>query len=218
MATAKKRTTATPTPPPAELPAEMQALLGADSVPPGRDKLDAIVQDAAQVLVRTARIEQLKKELEDEQEALRLLKEQTLPTLMDEAQIKSIGIDEDYTLERQDHVFANITVANAPKACAWLQKNGYGAIVKAEFKITVAKGDEKTQQRIRNGLTKAKIAFEERQGVHAQTLNAFVRESLASGRKLPSKLIGVHCQPVAVLVKKRASAAPKLKRGKGERS
>jgi hypothetical protein len=196
---------------PVQVSDEMAALLGADSVHPNRDKLDAITQGAAQVLVIGARIRQLEEQLAAEQAALKTLQEQTLPSLMEEAQIPRIGIDEEYDLERQQQVFANITKANANKACAWLQKNGYGALVKANFKINVDKGDTRTQERIRSGLRKAKIPFEESVGVHAQTLGAFVRESLAQGRKL-TPLIGVHCQPVAVLVK-RKNAQPKLKRG-----
>jgi len=195
-----------------ELPADMAALLGADSVHASRDKLDAITQGAAQILVRTARIQKLEEEIAREQQALKLLQEQTLPALMEEAQIPSIGIDDDYTLERQRQVFANITKPNAAKACWWLQKAGYGAIVKANFKINVDKGDQLLQARIRKGLEKAKIPFEESVGVHPQTLNAFVRESLEQGRKL-TPLIGVHCQQVAVLVRKKQSAAPRLKRG-----
>lgn len=193
------------------VPDEMAALLDAAAVPPARDKLDAITQGAAQILVRRARIEALQQELEAEQLALKTLQEQTLPALMEEAQIPRIGLDDEYDLERQRQVFAHINKDNSAKACLWLQKHGYGAIVKASFKINVDKGDTKTQERVRNGLVKAKIPFEESVGVHAQTLNAFVRESLEAGRVL-SPLIGVHCAPVAVLVKKKGGPA-RLKRG-----
>lgn len=148
---------------------------------------------------------------ERETEARRL-SEQVLPPLMDEAGVTDLGLDDDTRVERMEKVYASIAKDNEAAAAQWLEKHGYGDIIKSSVVIPVDKGDIKTLTRLRSSLTKAGIAFEERSGVHPATLVAFVKESLTMNppRDLP-KAIMHHTQAVVVLKaqKKRAQKSRK---------
>lgn len=123
---------------------------------------------------------------------------EVLPSLMDEAGIKMVGLADDFTLTREEQVFANVTKDNMSEACAWLEKSGHGSIIKNEFVIPVEKGDTKAMKLIRKLLKANKIPFEESMGVHPKTLEAFVKESVEEGRTLPA-FIGSHIVPVVKL-------------------
>lgn len=194
MATKKK---ATPT-----ATAEADALLAEDAA-----KREATPDMLARIVEATSSMQRL--EQENEQLAQRMatnaaehrrLSEQVLPALMDEAGLPELFVDEDTKAVKGEGVFASISAANTNKAVKWLVDKGYADIVKMEFKIPVDKGDVVFAERVRKFLSKAKLVFAERSAIHPQTLNAFVRESLEKGRKLPAA-ITYHVQPAVVLKK-----------------
>ena len=130
----------------------------------------------------------------------RRLAETVLPQLMDEAGLPAIELDDDTRIERSEDVYASVSAANSSAATKWLEENGYGAIVKFGFTIPVDKGDTQLAETIRAVLSQYNIPFEEKGGVHAATLTAFVKESLETNRKLPES-ITYHVQPRARLKK-----------------
>jgi len=141
-----------------------------------------------------------------EKEARRIA-EHVLPQLMDEAGLPAIELDDDTRIERGEDVYASISAANAPAATAWLEKNGYGSLVKFGFVIAVDKGDTKLAAHIRGVLVKARIGYEEKGGVHAATLTAFVKEAISAGRSLPPSITH-HVQPRVRVKKAKKRAAP----------
>lgn len=180
----------------------IDALLAEDAAatPIAPDTLARIREQAVLLdkLERDAR--ELTQQAEECEKEARRIAETVLPQLMDEAGLPAIELDDDTRIERGEDVYASISAANAADATAWLEKNGYGAIVKFGFVIPVDKGDTKLADHIRGVLTKARIGYEEKGGVHAATLTAFVKEALTAGRPLP-KSITHHVQP-RVRVKK----------------
>ena len=159
--------------------------------------LDKLERDAREL---TQRAEECEKEA-------RRISEHVLPQLMDEAGLPAIELDDDTRIERGEDVYASISAANAPDATAWLEKNGYGAIVKFGFVIPVDKGDTKLAAHIRGVLEKARIGYEEKGGVHAATLTAFVKEAIGIGRPLPPSITH-HVQPRVRVKKANQRAAP----------
>jgi len=187
--------------------AAIDALLAEDAatLPVVPDMLARIMATAHEMV----KLEREAQEALDRSEKLskdaRRLAETVLPQLMDEAGLPAIELDDDTRIERGDDVYASVSAANAPAATAWLEENGYGSIVKFGFTIPIDKGDTELADKVRATLTDAAIPFEEKGGVHANTLTAFVKESLEKHRALP-EAITYHIQPRARLrkVKKRA--------------
>lgn len=131
-----------------------------------------------------------------------------LPALMDEAQVSMLALDDDAStyIERGEEVYASISKANTESACAWLDANGYGSLIKNAIVVELPRGERALAKKAATALRKAGVEYEELSSVHAQTLKAFVRESLAAGRALPPA-ITYHVQPVVDLKVKRAKRA-----------
>lgn len=171
------------------------------------DKLAVIVDKAHELQGVKRRIAQAEAEVERLNKERETLEFGVLPALMDEARLREFTLDDGYKILRDEAVFVSLSKDNAPTACAWLTKHGYGAIVKTQFEIVIPKGPEapKVAAFVRTLLAKNKLEFQYSQGVHPQTLKAFVKESIEQCRKL-TPTISVHQKPRAQLIE------PKSKR------
>jgi hypothetical protein len=197
MATKKTTTTkATAPSPTAELDAEIAADAAAASASP--DQLSVITARAADLVEHRATMEGLLAAAADHKKEIEKLEQEVLPALMDEAQVRVIGLAGDFTLERTEKVYASISKANAPTAAQWLEESGNGALIKIEISVALEKGDTELAAKVRALLTKNRIGFEESVGVHPQTLLAFVKERLADGKPLPDSITH-HIQPLVVM-------------------
>ena len=176
---------------------------GAGSAP----QLGGCVREQAVLLDKLERdARSLTEEAEACEKEARRIAEHVLPQLMDEAGLPAIELDDDTRIERGEDVYASISAANAPAATAWLEKNGYGAIVKFGFMIPIDKGDTELATHIRGVLERARIGYEEKGGVHAATLTAFVKEAIGAGRPLPPSITH-HVQPRVRVKKAKKRAA-----------
>lgn len=186
---------------------DLAAMMLEDAQPsaPAPDKLAVIIDTAHRLQAKQremVRVGEILGKLATEAEDLEF---NILPGLMDEASLKDFTLDDGTTIERTEEVYASISKDNAPTACAWLDKHGYGDIVKSGFIVVVPKGPNasKIATSIRILLTKAKLVFEHSVTVHPQTLKAFVKESIKQSRKLPVT-ISVHQKPRALLKEPKA--------------
>lgn len=180
----------------------------ADAAPAlSKDMLKRITTNALTLKARIARVAQLESDLEAAKKEVRDMAENVLPALMEEAQVNIVGLDDEEGtwIERGERVFASMSKENAPAACKWLDENGYGALIKTDVSIPLARGDRKTLERVQKALAKLKINPDVTESVHASTLLSFVKESIEAGRKLPPE-IKVHQVPIVELKK------PKLRK------
>lgn len=177
------------------------------------DMLAAITAHAFLLKEKIAEAERMEAEAERVRAEVRELRESVLPSLMQEAQVTMLGLEdgEGTWIERGEAVFASISKEKAAAACAWLEEHGYGALVKGAIAIPLPRGERALRARVVRSLKKAGIEFEETSGVHHQTLLAFVRESLEAGRELP-KSITYHTQPVVDLKKPRSTTRRKAQK------
>jgi hypothetical protein len=182
------------------MPTNLEQLLLEDAAAqaPAPDILARITTTVDQLRVMQRHRKQLEAALEEAQKKERELVNFTLPTLMDEARVTELTLDDDYRLIRSEEVYTNVSAENLPAVCAWLIKNKFGGIVKNVFDIVLPRGATAQANKIKKLLTKAEVTFESYQSVHSQTLKAFVKESLAESRKLPPE-IKVHVQPCVEL-------------------
>lgn len=140
-------------------------------------------------------IEKLQEDLQTACEEARRLQESVLPEMLSEAQTKELTSETGVKLEKKDKVYANISKANEGAAYQWFEKQGFGSLIKYAFAIPLDKGDTKTAKLVRKLMKANKLAYDEKQNVHPQTLLAFVRESIEKARELP-EAISYHIQPI----------------------
>ena len=81
-----------------------------------------------------------------------------------------------------------------------MTKTGNEGIIKEQIQVTLGKGETNRAKGIENFLRKREIGFVRNRAVHSQTLNAWVREQLTEGNKIPTDLFGIHTVTTVKLV------------------
>jgi len=151
---------------------------------------------------------------------LNKLRTETIPAVFDELQQKEVTLDDGRKISIATDVNLGIpSLAAIEKADGgekaflemrrencykWLKKNGGATIVKRSLTIFFGKGIP-IPKALMALLKKMDVDYVEEEGVHPQTLNAWGREQLANGRKLPSEDDGftVYIGPRAKMKEKR---------------
>lgn len=123
-----------------------------------------------------------------------------LPTAMDAAGVTKIELHHGIIVKVEDFITGNIREDQEREAFSWLRKHKFGSLIKNTIKVALGRGDDKKAKQLAVFLKKLKVPFERKEGVHVQTLRAFVREQLMSGKGLPSS-IEVHRVPTATIIR-----------------
>jgi hypothetical protein len=162
---------------------------------PGDNALTQLNALAERQAKEEAEVARLLAELEKAQEALKKTSEQDLPTLMDELGLADFRTTTGLRIEVSEEIRCGIPKANADAAFAWLDKNGFGRLVKRVISVPFAKGEEKKATAFKRKLKG--LEYDDKKSVHHSTLKAFVVERLKSGEEIPSDLFGIHRQRVS---------------------
>jgi hypothetical protein len=83
-----------------------------------------------------------------------------------------------YDLKLEEAIQASITEANKPQAFEWLNKHGYGDLIKRQIVIEFTRDQQALYKKFIRDLAKRKTPLNQviKETVHAGTLKAFVRE------------------------------------------
>lgn len=138
------------------------------------------------------------------QKELRKLSTEDLPLALKQAQVKGIELPNGTYVEVKNFITGNIKDVNREKAHQWLRKNKFGALIKTAFALTFGMGEEKKSAAFVKILAKNKIPFNMKEGVHSQTLQAFIRERLEAGKALPPSIEVVEVPTCKITRKKEA--------------
>lgn len=160
--------------------------------------LDKMAKLAQQQLDAEHAVELAELDLKEKKEALRKLSEEVVPEAMEQLGLAKITTATGLEVEVQDVIRASISAANTPKAMAWLREHEHGKLIKTE--LVVMPADDKERAALDKKLAKHTVKAKE--GVHNQTLRAWVREMLETGASFPQKLFGVHRQVVSKITVK----------------
>jgi len=186
---------------------ETYPLLGDDEVEPAplpRTEALAQLKDVAERQLA------LQHELEEAEAAVTRIKakladvaERELPDLMLDAGVPFFGLVGGGRVDVETSYHASVPVG-APepqrqKAFAWLEKHGYGPIIKwdvtVQFGLNEAVLAKKFIAYVREKLTNQKIS--DRQQVNHQTLSKIVEERVIKTQEIPMDLLGVHVRRAA---------------------
>lgn len=105
-------------------------------------------------------------------------------------------------VEIKSDVSVGIPKDREEDAYSWLRDNGFEDLIKSEVKVLFGRGDDNKSRLISSLLHENGIEFATKEGVHAQTLKAWVKEQLAKGTNLPLDLFGVYQWRKAVVKEK----------------
>lgn len=155
----------------------------------------------------THEISDMEAALKSKKEEFRKISEMDLPEAMSLVGVAEQPLSAGYKVVLSDTYFASIPKELSEQAHRWLDDNGHGSMIKHDVKIHFDRGEGEWFDEFMQSLAQRNkpLDMEVKEGVHHQTLNAFVREQLRKGEYLPVDLLGIYQKRCAEIV------APKKK-------
>lgn len=155
------------------------------------DRLERAVDLAGLLLDQIEKERDAAQQLEKAKAARLRTEREDLPMLMEELGLSELTLDSGERITLKEDVFANITEVRAAAAMRWLTENNFSGIIKTQLKVDFARAEYDEALTALNLLKEEGYQPELKEGVHPQTLKAFVREQLEAGTNIPFDLFGV---------------------------
>jgi hypothetical protein len=138
------------------------------------------------------RIASLNVAIETQSEELKKLQETIIPEVMLGLGIESFTVTGGFVVSMAKFYNAKIPEERKREALEWLRKNGHDDIVKNQVVVAFGKGEDAMALKLLQDLLKKKFECNHIEGVHPQTLKAFVKEQVESKIELPQDLFGIY--------------------------
>ncbi len=165
---------------------------------PGGNLMSRIEGLAQEQLDAEARVSALEAQLAEAKAAVTLVKETKLPNLLEEAQLgkSKVVTPGGLIINLKEAIRGTIPKGNEEKAHTWLEDNGNGALIKRTVTIDFNKDQEAWARKFMRDCAQRKKALNLKlvRGVHASTLRAFIKVSLADGIAIPLDTFGAYRQ------------------------
>jgi len=148
-------------------------------------QLRQVVEFARLQVQRQRRVDELTRLLKTATTELEAVSKHDLPNLMDEIGIAALPLRNGAVIEVNRKIVANIKEEDRPAAHEWLDEHGYGSLIKHVVEVRFGKGDWPEAASLLSYLRMEfkKFPINDKESVHPQTLNAFVREYLEKQSK-----------------------------------
>ncbi len=147
---------------------------------------------ALQIKELELEVEKLENDLSEKKSELRRVEENDLPEAMDAIGMSEFKLTDGSKISVKPYYTASIPLDKREDAYQWLEEKGHGSIIKTEVSVSFGKGQmeiAKEFQQFARGFNVEPVDPELSRSVHAQTLKAFVKESIEDGGEvLPSAL------------------------------
>ena len=167
------------------------------------EELASISGLAQQLLVVQKDIEEKKLALKELENQFRQISESSLPEALQSANLSEIVLSDGTKLSVSPFYKGHISEKNRPAALDWLMQNGHGGLIKNEISLKFGRDEDERAQDTIASLQQRGLSPSVKQGVHAQTLNAFVKEQLTNGKDHPSEIFGIYVGSRAKIERKR---------------
>lgn len=161
--------------------------------------LDRIVKMAELLVAQQSHVDELEAELKVAKKELTTLEREDLPTLMTEAGLQEITLNDGTTIQIKEDVDTKIPTAHRDAALNWLIQNGYGGLIKTNVAVVFGRGDHDQAVAVRDRLAAEYEGVELKEDVHHSTLKAFVKERLTAGEQIPFDLFGIYPYNKAII-------------------
>ena len=151
------------------------------------------ISDACKKLTSQNKIvEKTEDLLKLQQEEARRLSEEVIPTLMQQAGVSSITLDDGTSVEVSPYYYAKIQEAHKEEAFRWLRENNHGDLIKNNLSVSFGKGEDADAVKLKESLEKQGLVVDQKQDVHWQTLRGFVKEQIEKNKTIPSETFGLY--------------------------
>jgi hypothetical protein len=135
-------------------------------------------------------------------DALRRVREVELPEALDEAGVSKFTLSDGSTVSVSPYYSASIPADRKAEAFQWLDRNGFGDLIKTEVVTRFGRGEIDQARELSRNLKDQGYEAENKDSVHAQTLKAFIREQIESGGvAVPLDLFGAYVGRQTVIKK-----------------
>ena len=135
-------------------------------------------------------------QLKEAKEELRKVKEEDLPTALQEAGTEEFKTTDGFKVKVKTGYAGSISKANERLAYQWLGEHGYGGIVKTKLDLSFGKNEEDKAKEAELVLHNAGFQYGRKRSVHASTLKSFINEAMEKQSlgelEVPEKLFNVY--------------------------
>lgn len=140
-------------------------------------------------------IQRTEEQLKEKKKVERELSEISIPEAMREAGMDDFKCSEEYGGARvkvSDFITARIKASNQEEALQYLRDNGAGHLIKNTISVDFDTNEDTEAQNFVQDLQARSMNCKQKQGVHTQTLGAYVREEIKNGRYVDLNLLSVY--------------------------
>lgn len=123
-------------------------------------------------------------------ESARILREETIPTAMQELGLAELKLTTGQKLKIKQEVYASIPKDGKRAAFDWLASNGFGGMIKLDVVAVYGKGDQEQAAELFTELSGRGIDAKIDESVNTSSLKALLREQIAAGKDVPLDLFG----------------------------
>lgn len=152
-------------------------------------KLNALAQE---LNIAELRVVQAEADLKRAKAGVVEIAEVQLVELMEEMGLEDFTTSSGLKAKLKTSIFASIPVAKQVEALKWLDDNGHAGLIKTQVVAKFTRGEAERARSVAEDLVAQGIIAAAKEGVHPQTLGAWVREQLEGGENIPLDLFGVH--------------------------
>lgn len=150
--------------------------------------LSSLIRQSMEVDQKIAEAEQYLKDLKFQK---RKVNEEDIPNLMQEMGMDSVTVDGNKVALRQ-FVHARIADDKKHEAFTWLRSIGEGDIIKNEVSVAFKSGEDNMAGAVVDDLRNKGLEPAQKTHVHPQTLKAWVKNRIESGKEIDFDTFGVY--------------------------
>ena len=121
---------------------------------------------------------------------IRRLSEEVIPEMLDELGLSKITTQDGYNISTTMDVSASIPVDQRPAALNWLDRNGFGDLIKTKVQIHFTRDQRDQAVQTEDQLITQGYNVTLDESVHPMTLKSWIKEQLAEGNNIPMDLFG----------------------------
>ena len=145
-------------------------------------------------------LEESKRQLEILEKEIFLLETKDIPDTMDEIGLRQFVLTSGEKIEISSVLKASIPKSKEDEAFGWLRNHGFQDLIKRQVAVKLTRGHDEVADTLVKEIQKLGLSPEDKQTVHWQTLNAWVKEQINAGEDLPQDLFGIYIGRKATVV------------------
>ena len=154
-------------------------------------ELSKVSAKAQEQLDLEKEIKDLEEQLKETKKRHRVVSELELPEAMQEANLAEIVLTSGAKITVKPFYKGYISEEHRDDAMAWLVDNDHGSLIKNQVIINFGKNEDEKATETVERLKQQGLSPDVKQGVHPQTLNAFIKEQITGGKDIPAETFGI---------------------------